>query len=545
MKLYVNEFWSGFLDKTNPVHIGFFQELFGKVFQENIEIGETIEESDILLETIFSSTTNLFDKKWKYTFLFSGESRLNQYAEHYSCILYGERNHDNIINVPLFIPYLYCNHFIEKIDSFNENSSSQIPPKNICVVISNPEGSQRNHFLEKLEQKIPIDYLGNYKNNAPKLDYVYNTEEFRNRIKEYKCIISMENSTGDTYITEKITHGFLSGIIPIYWGSPRISDYFNENRFINIESMDEEYLNKKIERIIEICNNENEYLKIVSEQVFKNKKLFRQIDDIVKDIRNLIFEKPYPLVQQIYTISNNEFEPDRFSHMSDLFFNKLKLNNDNIKFICPTYKHTITDEMMKELVKEELVLKLRDIKMKKSEVSLCLNYKAVLEDIEKNYKDGMFIIFESDIFILDISLFDDFLEIANKNREKWDLIHFGNEGLERLFTTPHNPVPTPYRDRLTDYSEEFIEDITNENNKIRLVRKYSSRCTDSFLWNYSGVVKFLKYMNETPYNAPFDYYMYNYFEIDNSFKHYWTSINFFLQGSNVGYLQSKIQKDIN
>jgi len=66
----------------------------------------------------------------------------------------------------------------------------------------------------------------------------------------------------------------------------------------------------------------------------------------------LIFEKPYPLVQQIYTISSNEYEPDRYSHMSDLFFNKLNLTNDNVKFICPTYKHTITDEMMKELVKD-------------------------------------------------------------------------------------------------------------------------------------------------------------------------------------------------
>ena len=93
--------------------------------------------------------------------------------------------------------------------------------------------------------------------------------------------------------------------------------------------------------------------------------------------------------------------------------------------------------------------------MKKSEVSLCMNYKAVLEDIEKNYKDDIFIIFESDIFILDISLFDNFLDLANKNREKWNLIHFRNEGLERLFTTPHNPDCIPYRDKLTDYFNTF------------------------------------------------------------------------------------------
>ena len=109
MKIYIHDFWSGFIEKTNPVHIGFFQTLFKKVFQENIEIGETIEECDILLETIFSQTTQLFEKPWKYTFLFSGESRLSRYSHHYSCILWGERNHDTIVNVPLFLPYLYCN----------------------------------------------------------------------------------------------------------------------------------------------------------------------------------------------------------------------------------------------------------------------------------------------------------------------------------------------------------------------------------------------------------------------------------------------------
>ena len=355
----------------------------------------------------------------------------------------------------------------------------------------------------------------------------------------------MENSVGDTYITEKITHGFLSGNIPIYWGSPRVSDYFNEKRFVHIESMDEDYLNEKIDRIIEICNNDEEYLKMISQTTFTNNQLFRQMDDIVKDIRNLLFPKPHSNVEKIYTISSPEFEPDRYAHMSDLFYNKLKLSSDNVQFICPTYKHTITDDMMKESVKEELVLKLRHIKMKKSEVSLCFNYKAVLEDIEKNYKDGMFVVFESDIFILDISQLDDFLHLAKVNKDNWDLIHFGNEGQTEMFSSPYCNGDTPYRNKLNNVNSNFIEDITNEKDEIRLIRKYYTRCTDSFLWNYSGVVKFLKYMNETPYNSPFDYYMFHKFEIDNHFKHYWTTKSFFLQGSNLSYLPSTIQHDIN
>ena len=71
MKLFVYGFWSGFIEKTNPVNITFFIDLLKNVFNEEIELGD-INESDILLETIFEKKTRLFDKQWKYSFLFSG-----------------------------------------------------------------------------------------------------------------------------------------------------------------------------------------------------------------------------------------------------------------------------------------------------------------------------------------------------------------------------------------------------------------------------------------------------------------------------------------
>ena len=50
--------------------------------------------------------------------------------------------------------------------------------------------------------------------------------------------------------------------------------------------------------------------------------------------------------------------------------------------------------------------------------------------------------------------------------------------------------------------EELVEtvDITSQNDSFRLIRKFNTRCCDSFLWTYSGVVKFLKYMNKNPQN---------------------------------------------
>ena len=83
------------------------------------------------------------------------------------------------------------------------------------------------------------------------------------------------------------------------------------------------------------------------------------------------------------------------------------------------------------------------------------------------------------------------------------------------------------------------------NGKYKLFRKYHTRCTDSFIWTYKGIQKFLNYMNENPYyEAPFDYYMCNFFETNKDFRHYWSYDTFFFQGSNYGLEKSTIQSDI-
>ena len=55
--------------------------------------------------------------------------------------------------------------------------------------------------------------------------------------------------------------------------------------------------------------------------------------------------------------------------------------------------------MIKKYVKNDYILNLRPtVPTKKAELSLVLNYREVLKYIEKNYKDGVFCILESDVF---------------------------------------------------------------------------------------------------------------------------------------------------
>ena len=100
----------------------------------------------------------------------------------------------------------------------------------------------------------------------------------------------MENTKQETYITEKIVNGFLANVIPIYWGSDNIYDYFNENSFINIQDDSDSSIKNAANHIIALMNDNEKYLKMINSAIFKNNCLNRTIrntflrDNIFLDI---------------------------------------------------------------------------------------------------------------------------------------------------------------------------------------------------------------------------------------------------------------------
>ena len=49
----------------------------------------------------------------------------------------------------------------------------------------------------------------------------------------------MENCKSPGYFSEKIIDCLIQGTIPIYWGDPTISSYFNMKGIINFNNIDE------------------------------------------------------------------------------------------------------------------------------------------------------------------------------------------------------------------------------------------------------------------------------------------------------------------
>jgi hypothetical protein len=551
MKCFVNGFWPGFIDKSDVNTYDFFRELFAQVFNEDVEPSSNMSECEILLESVFTNDIKVFAKHWKYTFLFSGEQGLNPYSKYYNCVLWGHRNKDNIVNCPLFVVYLHCANLMNGIKC--PKQVTVVPTKKICAIISNSNAPLRNAILEKIEKRIPIDYFGRYKNNQPNIQFHYKSQEFRNVIGQYKFVITLENSRLDTYVTEKITHGFLAGNIPVYWGAPRVGDYFNKERFIELRDTSDAVMDKAIDELERICNGgedgDAQFLRIVNQPALKEEMT---IEMIARDVRNLIFARTYPTVDQIFAINSGSFEPDRHEHLRDLFFNKLKLSPDNVTFMSPTFKHTITDEMMAEMVKDNSVLQLRTNgpPMRKSEISLICNFKAVMERIEKRYAGGNFLVFESDIVPNEnLDLLPAFLQKLKDVEAKWDFVHIGQGHPNfngEVFAGPYKKLNGPMSKCPKEYYNisEYREDITNEKDDVRMVRKYYPRCADAFLWNYGGVTKCLDFLNTHPnYYLPLDNYMVDMLELTPNIKHYWSSKYFFVQGSHNGRFASNIQKD--
>ena len=542
IKIYFAGFWSGFHERTNPNHEGFFLELFKEVYGCDVAVS-SYTDSDILVENTQVGKSLRTSKEWRHTYLYSGESYLREDSAAYSCVLYGQRNNGNIVNVPLYVSYLFCSGKESFVQSNAQGKTTVIPPKGIVTVVSNPHGKFRNSFLNALEKRgIPITYAGNYKNNiGGPFKPQYNSQEFLDYINQFKFIISMENSEEDTYITEKIVHGLLGSSIPVYWGSKQVTNYFNSERIIEVNDVD-----TAINRMMTMTDED--WLATVNKQPFTEFGKQYSIHTIAKHIRNLIIPKPFPLLTQVYIITNPIFEPARYERCRAMC-DSLGLSSDNVTFLCPTYKQLITSDIMKKYIISDLVKNIRPhCGTKKGELSLTLNFRAVYESIVNQYKDGMFLILESDAYSLPtISDFNKCLE--HLSHKQWSTINIGSgldSGSDPFKRLPYLHVPTPYR-RVADIrllSQHEKEDLSAAGDVNRYIRKFHTRCTDAQLFSYGGCKQMYEYMAaEQNYGVPFDYYVIHKTEIDMGFKYYWSAIPYFDQLTNRGLEKSTLQGD--
>ena len=155
------------------------------------------------------------------------------------------------------------------------------------MVVSNPGSAKRIHFFEQLNKIKKVDSGGRYLNTigGPVPDKL----EF---IKDYRFVISFENTSYPGYTTEKILEPIITDSIPIYWGNTRINEDFNEKRFLNYDS----FINEAalIEKIIALENDPEKAIDMIMQSPFPNgfeKPSYIQDSEVLIFFESIVKEK--------------------------------------------------------------------------------------------------------------------------------------------------------------------------------------------------------------------------------------------------------------
>ena len=136
----------------------------------------------------------------------------------------------------------------------------------------------RIKFINELNNYKKVDMGGRYNNNIGRS--ISNKIEF---LKSYKFSISMENTEGNGYLSEKIVESFLAGTIPIYYGDYMIDEYINPKTYILIRG--EKDIFAKINYIKKIDNDDNLYKNLLKEKVLLNENIKNENE---KELQNFL-----------------------------------------------------------------------------------------------------------------------------------------------------------------------------------------------------------------------------------------------------------------
>lgn len=129
---------------------------------------------------------------------------------------------EKIIKMPPFTP-----------SWINEKERKIYPKSKLISMIASNKRMCNGHF-----------YRLDIANKFPEKDHLYGLgreNKLENKIdglRDYMFSVAMENDSYSTYYTEKILDCFLTGTIPIYWGSPDIGEIFNPEGIIKLGDLD-------------------------------------------------------------------------------------------------------------------------------------------------------------------------------------------------------------------------------------------------------------------------------------------------------------------
>lgn len=248
LKINFSDFWEGFSKEDN---------MFTNMLKEKYEV-DISENPDLLFYSCYSNDFLKFDCPKIY---YTAENTRPDFKE---CDFALTFDFDHPVDKHYRLPLYRWNGNLEAL-TLKKNVEDIIASKTkfCCMVVSNGNGTYRNEFYKKLNEYKTVDSGGKYLNNVggPVADKM----EF---IKDYKFVLSFENSSYPGYTTEKIIEPMFANSIPVYWGNNRVGEDFNTSSFVNVHQYDN--MEEAINAIIAIDKDDTLYRQYVAAPYFRN-----------------------------------------------------------------------------------------------------------------------------------------------------------------------------------------------------------------------------------------------------------------------------------
>lgn len=153
--------------------------------------------------------------------------------------------------------------------------------KQISVVASNLtqlEGHRKRvAFVNQLRGNFgdKIDYFGRGTNEV---------QDKYDALSDYRYSVAIENSNINGYFTEKLFECFLTYTLPIYYGCPDLTEYFDDRSFVRIDILNPDACFKTIEDVLreEVYNSRLPYIRDARRLFMEEYYFFPAIINIIK-----------------------------------------------------------------------------------------------------------------------------------------------------------------------------------------------------------------------------------------------------------------------
>ena len=267
------DFWFGFSESNNYLY---------NILKDHYII-QLVDDPDILIYSCYGTDY----LKYKCTRIFYTAENLR--PDFLACdyaISFDYNSNKKHLRLPLYAMYIdnlgTINELTKKLTATEAKKIWDAKTKFCCMVVSNVMSQRRLNFYKKLNNIKKVDSGGKWFNNVG--GPVKNKMEF---IKDYRFVLSFENSSHAGYTTEKLIEPIFANSIPIYWGDPQVGTEFNTGRFIHLSSSKRD--DEIIKEIMEIEGNEKRAIDMLMSSTFANNSIPMSIqkENVLNFFRNI------------------------------------------------------------------------------------------------------------------------------------------------------------------------------------------------------------------------------------------------------------------